>query len=366
MAHKIDAAPARIVLEQAAATNERLGHDNLGSLSYSHGFLPKREPLKALPAGYVAYDQIAAAIPALFRTYSVRKTVGDLPILSLDDLPDEYLLRASSLFSILAHVYWYSEPEPPEAGIPPQIQLPWEAITRRLDRPAPHLSFSDLNSHNWHFIDPSLAYPFAAENLRLAIPMVGNEDERRFQMTPVELLYQFAPLLDATLKAQEAVLHDDPAALEQALVVISDALKFQTFVTLMKVNPNPYSDFYINPVVWGKTAALFASPFQPNNAVPGPSGTAIPSFTTLDVFFGRKRYATTVGHETDRTRGWFPKHWRDWLDALETISVADYVQRRGDSGASRGLRRGARRLRRRQRHPQPSPPQGIRLSRSVV
>ncbi len=267
MTRILDVAPARVVLENAIARNDALGHENLGSLSYSHGFLPRREPLAALPSSHKAWDDLAAAIPALFRTYSVRDAIADLPLLSADDLPDECVLRASSLFSILAHLYWYCEPQPPEDGIPPQIQIPWEQITRRLDRPAPHLSFIDLNSHNWQFIDPTLDYPFAAENLRLAIPMAGNEDERRFQMTPVELLYQFAPLLETMLAAQEAALHDDPEALTAALVTISDALKLQTFTTLMKVNPNPYSDHYINPVVWGKTAALFASPFQPESTL---------------------------------------------------------------------------------------------------
>lgn len=333
MMQEHDIAPARHVLEAAISANDRLGHENLGSLSYSHGFMPRREPLKQLPPSHKAWDEVAAAIPTLFRTYAVRKVLADLPILSAarTDLPDEYVLRASSLFSILAHLYWYSEPEPPEAGIPPQIQKPWEQISHRLERPAPHLSFIDLNSHNWHFINPDLEQPFSVENLKLAIPMIGNEDERRFQMTPVELLYQFSPLMDAILTAQEAVLHDDPDTLKDALVFISEALKFQTFTTLMKVNPNPYNDLYINPVVWGKTAALFASPFQPDNSVPGPSGTAIPSFTTLDIFFGRKRYNTTVGHETDRTRAWFPKHWREWLTALEAVSVTDYVMMKDDA-----------------------------------
>src|SRR5436190_23866657 len=120
MAHKIEIAPARIVLENAAALNDQLGHENLGSLSYSHGFLPRTEPLKALPSSHREWDEMAAAIPALFRTYMVREAVLDMPILSADDLPDDYALRTSSLFSILAHLYWYCEPEEPEAGIPPQ------------------------------------------------------------------------------------------------------------------------------------------------------------------------------------------------------------------------------------------------------
>ena len=326
-------APARRVLDSAIATNDALGHDNLGSLSYSHGFLPRQQPIHQFPSSHHAWDQIAAEIPYLFRMFAVRRAVADLPVLSAlpTDLPDEYVLRASSLFSILAHVYWYSDPEPPADGIPPQIQLPWEQITKRLDRPAPHLSFIDLNSHNWLFIDPKASQPFASENLRLAVPMIGNEDERRFQTVPVEMLYQFSPLMDVLLRAQEAVLKDDSAELESALITISAALKFQTFNTLMKVNPNPYSGkLYINPVVWGKTAALFASPFQPANSVPGPSGTAIPSFTSLDIFFGRRRYHSTVGYQTDWTRKWFPKHWREWLDALEQVSVPAYVAQKAD------------------------------------
>ena len=332
MADQNNIVPARQVIEAVIATNHQLGHENLGSLSYSHGFLPTQEPMKSLPSSHQAWDEIARAIPSLFRNYAVRKAINELPVMSADaaDLPDEYLLRASSLFSIMAHLYWYCEPEPPQAGIPDPIQKPWEQLSTRLDRPAPHLSFIDLNSHNWHFIDPHLEHPFVVENLKLAIPLIGNEDERRFQMTPVEMLYGFSPVIEAMIRAQEAVVYDDPDVLKEALVFISDAVKFQTYISLMKVNPNPYNDLYINPVVWGKTAALFASPFQPDNSVPGPSGTAIPSFTSFDIFFGRKRYQTTVGHETDRTRHWFPKHWRDWLAALEAVSITDYVVQKGD------------------------------------
>lgn len=332
MADQQNVVPARQVIEEAIAVNNQLGHENLGSLSYSHGFLPIHEPIKHLPSSHQAWDEIARAIPSLFRNYAVRKTLDGLPVLSADeaDLPDEYLLRASSLFSILAHLYWYCEPETPETGIPEPIQTPWEQISKRLDRPAPHLSFIDLNSHNWHFIDPNREQPFVVENLKLAIPLIGNEDERRFQVTPIEMLYGFSPVLEAMIRAQEAVVYDEPDVLKDSLIFISDAIKYQTYISLMKVNPNPYSDLYINPVVWGKTAALFASPFQPNNSVPGPSGTAIPSFTSLDIFFGRKRYQTTVGHETDRTRHWFPKHWRDWLVALEAVSISDYVMEKAD------------------------------------
>lgn len=324
-----DTVPTLRVMENAIATNQRLGHENLGSLSYTHGFLPPEEPLRALPESHHAWDQAAADFPRMLRQFSARRELEGLPLLSTDDLDDKFMVRASCIISIMAHLYWYCEPTEPENGIPDVIQRPWEEITKRLDRIAPHLSFIDLNTHNWLLRDPDLEQPYTVENFMMAVAMTGNEDERRFQMTPVEMLYLFSPLMKTTIEAQEAVLHDDPDALAEALVYIGELIKHLNFKTFMKVNPNPYSDLYVNPVVWGKTAAPFAAPFNP---VPGPSGTAVPSFTMLDIFFGRKSYRTTVGHETQRTRDWFPKHWREWLDAVEAISIPDYVHHRQHQG----------------------------------
>lgn len=317
--------PTRKVMENAIETNQRLGHENLGSLSYTHGFLPPTEPLRALPDSHHAWDEAAAAFPRLLRNFSVRRELNDLPLLSAYDLPEKYLVRASSIISIMAHLYWYSEPTEPENGIPHVIQKPWEEISERLDRIAPHLSFIDLNTHNWLLKDPDLEQPYCVENFDMAVPMTGNEDERRFQMTPVEMLYLFSPLMQTTIEAQQAVIEDNPDALAEALVLMGELINHLSYKTFMKANPNPYSDLYINPVVWGKTAAPFAAPFY---EVPGPSGTAVPSFTMLDIFFGRTAYKTTVGHETHRTRDWFPKHWREWLDAVEAISIPDYVYQR--------------------------------------
>src|SRR5688572_18445273 len=103
-----DTVPTLRVIENAIATNQGLGHENLGSLSYSHGFLPPNEPLRALPNSHKAWDDAAAAFPSLLRNYSVRKELASLPLLSADELPDEYLVRASSIISIMAHLYWYS------------------------------------------------------------------------------------------------------------------------------------------------------------------------------------------------------------------------------------------------------------------
>jgi hypothetical protein len=87
MVDRYEIVPARQVIEEAIAINSQLGHENLGSLSYSHGFLPTREPMKRLPSSHQAWDQIAANIPFLFRTYAVRKVLNEMPLLSAGEDP---------------------------------------------------------------------------------------------------------------------------------------------------------------------------------------------------------------------------------------------------------------------------------------
>jgi sulfite reductase alpha subunit-like flavoprotein len=322
--------PARQVLRAAEATNQRLGHEHLGFLTEAHGFMPVAPPLLCLPPSHHAWDDLAAQLPELFRSLSLRSAFDHMPILgaSAAELPDPALLRASTIISIFAHAYYYVEPDPPQQ-LPGSILRPWDTISQRLQRPAPHLAFIDLNVYNWKLIDPSQSGPLRVENLELLIPIVGNEDERRFQATPIEMLDACTPVIGAVVRAQEAVACDDRAALRHELILIADTLAHLAYESFPKVNPNAYSTQYVNPVVWGKTVAPLATPYQ-QDGPPGPSGTAIPAFQLLDIFFGRLEYASNIGHETARVRRWFPPHWQAFLDAVEQIDVPAYVARSGD------------------------------------
>jgi sulfite reductase alpha subunit-like flavoprotein len=322
--------PARRVLNEATETNQRLGHENLGFLSESHGFMPRQQPLLNLPASYRAWDETAAQLPELFRSLTLRRTLDEMPILSAADLPEPYLLRAAAIIGIFAHAYFYVEPEPP-AAIPESILRPWAEVSQRLQRPAPHLSFIDLNVYNWRLIDPQAADPMTLENMALLIPIVGNEDERRFQAAPIEMLARFTPMVGMVVRAQEAAVRDDLPALKQELIAIINALNNLTYDSFQKVNPNAHSPLYVNPVVWGKTVAPLATPYQEGGAIPGPSGTAIPSFQLLDEFFGRRSYTSSVGHETARIRPWFPPHWQRFLEAAAELSIPDFVAKSDDA-----------------------------------
>lgn len=321
--------PSRRVLVEAEAENQRLGHENLGFLSESHGFMPTTTPSLALSLSHQVWDELAAALPEMFRRLTLRHAFDEMPLLSAtpDALPDADVLRASAIFGIFAHAYHYAQPDPYE-HIPEAVQRPWMELSQRLQLPTPCLSFIDMNVYNWRYIDPNVPDPLRMENLDLLVPILGNEDERRFQMVPTEVIARFTPVFLAGIRAQEAVAAEDTVTLKQELRCIAETLQALTYNVFSKVNPNAYHPLYVNPVMWGKTVAPLATPFV--DGVPGPSGTAIPAFQQLDILFGRHVYASNIGKETNHARQWFPPHWRNFLNACEAISLVDYVKKARD------------------------------------
>lgn len=323
-------APSREVLVRAEATNDAAGHENAGTLSAGHGFMPRTPPAAALPADFAAWDQVAAELPSLYRSLRLRRVIDDLPVLSAgeDRLPDHALLRAAQVLGFLSHAYHYVETQPPERQ-PRALEEPWAEVRRRLGRPeAPVISYFDLIVNNWRLVDPSIVDPMRVGNLRLLVPTVDNQEERVFYLTQTEILANASPIVSAVVAAQEATLLHDREALESALVTIIGCLQRITRESLLNIDPNPLGSTYVDPVVWAKTVAPFAVPFE--RGVQGPSGTSSPIFNVMDVFLGRAGYETFLGKEIYQLRSTYPLHWREFLHALGQVSVSDYVEACGE------------------------------------
>ncbi len=321
---------AREVLIRAENTNDAAGHENAGSLSTTHGFMPRRAPATTLPREYSAWDEVAAELPSLYRTLRLRRAVESLPVLpaTSDRLPDHALLRAVQVLGMLSHAYHYVETRPPEAQ-PVSLSRPWEEVRRRLARPeAPVISYIDLIVNNWRILDPNDPDPIRVPNLRLLVPTVDNQEERVFYLTQTEILSHASPIVSAVVAAQEATVLHDREALESALVTIIGCLHRMTRESLLTIDPNPLGRTHVDPVVWAKTVAPFAVPFE--KGVQGPSGTSSPIFNVMDVFLGRSGFQTFLGKEIHALRSTYPIHWRQFLEALSQISVADFVGACGD------------------------------------
>ncbi|RZA25508.1 MAG: hypothetical protein EOP10_06635 [Proteobacteria bacterium] len=324
---------AYTVIETAEATNRYLGHENLGFLSFSHGFIPKTPPKQMMPNAYKVWDEIAADLPRLYRTLELRKILDDMPILDASEeaLADVYLLRAAALLAMLSHAYNYVETSP-ATQLPLALSQPWTEVRRRLGREQEVLSYIDLIIYNWRMIDPTISDPLRAENLDLLIPTVGNKEERFFYLTQTEILAQASPILGAIARSHEAVKSGDKAAVEVELLIILKALETIVYDSLLKINPNDASHTYVDAVTWAKTVAPFAVPLKPG--VQGPSGTSSPLFNLLDVYFGRVKHETFLGKEIIALRAGYPHFWREFLEAVGQVSIAKFVEESKDSTLS--------------------------------
>jgi Indoleamine 2,3-dioxygenase/Cytochrome b5-like Heme/Steroid binding domain len=322
------AAPAAQVLASAEEVNHRLGHENLGSLSGSRGFLPARPPRPALPDSHAPWDEAAAQLPVLFSDVTVRRALDQLPVLPAGPtaLPDGALHRAATVLGLLGHAYVHSR-APQPADLPAGIARPWAEVRRRLGRsPEPVLAYTDLIVNNWRFAEGRGTAQLAVEDLQLLVPTAGNQEERVFYLTQVEILARCTPVVRAVVTAQQAVLDDDAEALRHSLDEVADALRTVTRRSLPLIAPRPSSAGHVDPVIWAKTVAPLAVPFT--GGVLGPSGTASPVFNLLDAFLGRRASGSQLGGEILLHRRSYPFHWRRFLDAVDQISVPAYIRSR--------------------------------------
>jgi sulfite reductase alpha subunit-like flavoprotein len=314
--------PAFAFVNHAEERNERNSHENLGFLSVDRGFLPRTDPRSALPPEFRAWDQIAAELPQLYASLTVRERIAELPLLdaSKPNLPDQDVLRAAALLAILAHAYWYSKPTVP-TGLPEVISKPWAQVRARLGRRQEALTYIDLIVYNWQRKDPK--GPFTVENLRLLFPTIGNEEEQIFYLTQLEILARCTDVVQTMLAAQNAVLNGNAYRVETALCTLSHQLDGILRTSLPKINPHGHSHTYVDAVTWAKTVAPFAVPIHQGDL--GPSGTSSPIFNALDIFLGRKQYASFLGKEIQQLRTVYPPFWRAFMLALSRVNLSGYV-----------------------------------------
>ena len=326
-------APARAVLLDVAARRAELGHENGGYVSEEFGLLPVVPPRTALSTSHREWDDVAASLPELFRSVTAREALAEMSELpaEADALDDENLLRAASLLGHFAHTYIRVRPDAP-AALPACIGRPWETVCRRLGRSETALTYDDLVPGNWRFRDPVSAVR-ELDNLEVLTPTVANREERVFYMTQVEMLARGAPAIGAMVRAQEAAIARDDEAMAREVAILIDLINDVTSLSFLKIDPNPHSPTYTDPVVWAKTVAPFAVANQ--QGVHAISGAAAPLFQALDVFIGRRNYRSRVGTESLALKTRVLATLRSFMAAVGELSIRDAMS--DASSTVRGL-----------------------------
>ncbi len=309
----------------AEKINTQNGHENLGFLSFKRGFMPLKNPISKLPAPFDIWDKIAQELPKHYKNQTLRVSLQKMEILDATMLGEKFLCRASMLMSILAHAYARNERNE-DLNIPESIKTPWEIITKRLNRPQPFLSYIDLIIYNWKQKETNNT--FELDNLELLTPTVNNQEEQVFYLTQTEIAFKTIGVIKHIVNIQNAIIQNNKREVIDGLLALKEIMLQVTETSFLKINPNPRSKTYVNPVIWAKTVAPFAVPIK--EGVQGPSGTSSPFFHLIDTFIERAKYDTILGKEALFIREWYPEHWRNFLNAVDQVSITKYINQQND------------------------------------
>ncbi len=191
-----------------------------------------------------------------------------MPLLQAELLDDEYLPYAATLLSLLAHAYWrlgnsyYTlRMSMVSAYLPESILTPWQIVNSRLGRfndkvNLPFQNAYDLFLNNWKFIDqknqvnPDGSYDknqLLIENIEPLIPSFGNQAERVFYMSFVEMHLYASKMIMPITRLQDGILSDDFKIVCQGLDEITGLVKMctkvpQDFVPTLDFVMNSYKD----------------------------------------------------------------------------------------------------------------------------
>ena len=133
----------RHAVELAEALAAALGHENHGSLSYSHGFAPALTPpgTRQFPPPFDVWGDLARRLPALYSAGRLRAYVDEeLPDLTAEverpdsTFPRHLALLASNVLGTVLGSYWNIagvRPPADKKSLPPALYGPWKAIAAR-------------------------------------------------------------------------------------------------------------------------------------------------------------------------------------------------------------------------------------------
>jgi indoleamine 2,3-dioxygenase len=300
--------------------------------SLKRGFLPEEDPCTRLPAAFAPWDELGSELPGLLAAVRAREHIEQLPLLEPQLLEEpRHLERAMLLLSFFGHAaVWEKGREHPQLSFPRSVAVPWVEVARRLGRP-PVLSYSSHALNNWKRIDAQ--GPIALGNLQLLQTFLGGLDESWFILVHVELEARGAPISQAAVAAQEAVVADRPELLLQQLRLIAEAQRETERVLLRmteRCDPSiffsriqPYLHGFLQlPVRYEGVKELEAQP----QLFAGASAAQSVLLPLLDAVLGVRHSQDTLHQYLLELRRYMPPAHLAFLEAMERgPSVRDYL-----------------------------------------
>lgn len=281
-----------------------------GNLSIEFGFLPKEEPSQTNNQALKELEDLCGRIPDLYFKDQSQKEIENLRPIDTEKINGKDINRAVSVMSLLASAYWrhgtknkFSIRNTIEYGeLPKVLEEPWIELSKRLQREkVPYQSSYDLFMNNYK-LNPNLEYNvenIKIENLEVLNKSFGNEPERIFYMSFVEIHAALTPVVECLCEIENSIksvglsINEKFEKVSDHLNKISSAIK-KANRALVKISPVKRSKTFCDPIQWAKTVGVFALP-PANYTQGGTSGTSTPMVHVLDAICGRKSYESYYG-----------------------------------------------------------------------
>lgn len=280
------------------------------------GFLPGKDPLIELPEKFSFLDELADALPDLLTERELRPVLNKLDPVSTDTLKDLELNRAHMIYSFLASAYVHAINEDPVKKLPKGISLPLVALSKKLEKEKPNMSYDAYALYNWRRRDR--AKGLRIENLDTLITFTTLPDEKWFILTHTEIedkavlgLQALKPMQDATLKK------DIPQVTEGMLAVDHSTASMVESLKKMAEGNNPevyYKQF--RPYLMSLENVEFEG-IGNFNLLKGETGAQSSILPSLDAALGVAHLETGLTKHIDEMRRYMPKRHREFIENLE-------------------------------------------------
>jgi len=203
------------------------------AVTAERGFLMAVDPLIEV-ASETLGDQVAEgravlgcarSIPTILAHGSLRAAVRELPAFDVGRTRLASDRRAAERFhqayAFLANAYLWEPGAPPLRRLPPQIAVPYAALSRIVGRP-PVLSYAGTQLCNWRRLDPGA--PLTLDNLAAIQLFQDLPDEEWFWVVHIAIEAAGGPAVMAGKLAGEAARAGDGTALRGHLETVADGL----------------------------------------------------------------------------------------------------------------------------------------------
>jgi indoleamine 2,3-dioxygenase len=306
----------------------------IGGELRNRGFLPERDPLVAFPAGseFAALDEIGRDLPSLLQDRGFRQYARTLKIprwpegpAQPGDLPQMRLYYVRVGF--LASAYVNQVGEEPANLLPANLAVPLCHICKLLKRP-PILSYDGYALYNWKRFRRN--GPIALGNIDTIQNFVQLYDEHWFILVHVEIEAHAARILDAIARVQESLSKRDPAAVNESVWIIADAIQKQIKVLKRipeKMDPKlyyrtfrPYIRFFEDVVYEGVAQNGGGRPCAPMEMnFRGETGAQSSIMPTLVAFMKIPHQPSMLTNHLADMRNYMPAEHRAVIESVEAM-----------------------------------------------